>query len=702
MTNPLPPIVPTSSRFLADHTAAAAASSSRTELAEAGQASSSREPPRPCANTQESRLRSASPRRQNSIADTWTKLLNNLNTLTRALAKKMARDGAYASKDDVEHNATNVRCPSKDMVTIDDPWRDSAIPIHRNLHATTLHFNPPTPGAARPTYIAAQSPIPEKGAADGFFACEKFLAKALESGLGIFQFVAPSKTGEAGYISKRSIIGQLTEKINQPGGKDLLIGGRYTLKNFGPLETTYADGSVERSDKHYALEVEDTKGVGNPHPRVRIILTQAQVAFDNKVVAATDIRQASELMDELHKQAGPEHKCTMVVSHAGIGRNATVIVYREMHDRIENGTISNPEELEAALEKLVMEGRAARGPQFVHSAEQVRELASTLLQDLNLKIQTEARRPEPPTATGTVDAAVSREIFPIDNVPPPISSQTLLASEAVVAVAIKNLFKLQENPGGGSCLFHALESDSDGEHFRLSDQRVITIRNAVADVRKNHSDNSPERLSYNCTQMMQELEVRPKAGFEIPENGMVDNETYANFQRHPGVYAGDDEISQWTEVAGNQDVTVVVVDVAADTPHIKTYSSEGKSSVENINLFGGTADQIREQIIRKLSARLNTEFDPIGSSPARYRVILRQSVHFQRIVGFRNVQEQEQANLRDEEDLKAEVAAAKKLGPNPTAKDIDEFMAALASPDEKKPRWFKRQLSRAREWVNRE
>ncbi|MEB0134336.1 hypothetical protein QN362_03225 [Actimicrobium sp. CCC2.4] len=643
MTNPLPSIGLTSSRFSANQTTAEAAYG-RAEPVVAAHASSSREPRRQRVNPQESRLRSASPRRRNVISGNWTRLLNNLDTFTRALAKKMARDGAYAGRNDVEHNATNVRCPSKDMVTIDDPWRDSAIPIHRNLHATTLHFTPSTPGDDSHMYIAAQSPIPEKGAVDGFFACEKFLAKALESGLGIFQFVSPSKTGEAGYISKRSIIGQLTEKINQPGGKDLLIGRRYTLKNFGPLETTYSDGSVEHSDKHYALEVEDTKGVGNPHPRVRIILTQAQVAFDNKVVAATDIRQASELMDELHKQAGPEHKCTMVVSHAGIGRNATLIAYREMYDRIENGPINNPEELEAALEKLIMEGRAARGPQFVHSEEQVRELASTLKEDLERKTQlkdSDVGRQSRSAASEPVNPSVSHWITPVDEARPATAPTALAASKEVVAAALENLFQLQDTPGDGNCLFHALEGDLHNGFCQLPYDEVVAVRNKVADVRKNEPDNTPKRLEYNCSQIIHELDRSKQTWFEIPEDKMVSNERYADFQRRPGVYAGDDEIAQWPKVKGNEGVTVIVVDAVAENPYIKTYPSEGKTSVEKIDLLGTTPDQIREQVIARLENCFDPEFDPKGLSPVKYRVILRQGSHFQRIVGLRNDKERE-------------------------------------------------------------
>jgi hypothetical protein len=154
------------------------------------------------------------------------------------------------------------------------------------------------------TYISAQSPMPKKNEPKGFFACEKFLTKAIESKSGLFQFVAPSKTGDNSHISKRSIIGQLMHAY-ETSGNDLRIGGRYQIKNIIPMERVDLDGGVTSDKSHFMLVVEDRMPNSTGEKSLTsIVLTQARVEFKNKLLSTTGIQAASTLMDEHNLRSG--------------------------------------------------------------------------------------------------------------------------------------------------------------------------------------------------------------------------------------------------------------------------------------------------------------------------------------------------------------------------------------------------------------
>ncbi len=90
-------------------------------------------------------------------------------------------------------------------------------------------------------------------------------------------------------------------------------------------------------------------------------------------------------MDEHNLRSGKKTRNrpdSMIVSHAGIGRNATLIVYREILGRLLNGSITDTDHLEREVINLIEQGRNVRGPKFVHSDEQIRELVKALQEKL--------------------------------------------------------------------------------------------------------------------------------------------------------------------------------------------------------------------------------------------------------------------------------------------------------------------------------
>jgi hypothetical protein len=319
------------------------------------------------------------------------------------------------------------------------------------------------------TYISAQSPMPKKNEPKGFFACEKFLTKAIESKSGLFQFVAPSKTGDNSHISKRSIIGQLMHAY-ETSGNDLRIGGRYQIKNIIPMERVDLDGGVTSDKSHFMLVVEDRMPNSTGEKSLTsIVLTQARVEFKNKLLSTTGIQAASTLMDEHNLRSGKKTRNrpdSMIVSHAGIGRSATLIVYREILGRLLNGSITDTDHLEREVINLIEQGRNVRGPKFVHSDEQIRELVKALQEKLPNEKRLEKpllnkQRIVPPN---TIDEApdspkpiVSRRLEPkavtggINNLTPQPqlysqSKTTMSLAEKIEEKVISRLTEIRQQP----------------------------------------------------------------------------------------------------------------------------------------------------------------------------------------------------------------------------------------------------------------
>jgi hypothetical protein len=368
-------------------------------------------------SAQAKRLRSNNPLR--FISKSLEFLLKGLKVRTEKLAEQMDLNNAYVSENEVEHNATNIRCPKENIVTV-TPWRTDPDPINSNLHANKITFKSVSGQENGNAYISAQSPIPKKNNADSFFACDKFLTAAIESKSGLFQFVSPSKIKDEDYISKRSIIGQLMHAF-ETSGNDLLIGGRYQVKNIIPMDRSNDAGNDISDKSHFMLVVEGIKPNSTEKFRTSIVLTQARMEFKNKLLSTEGIKAASALMDEHNYRAA--QKATnrpdpMIVSHAGIGRNATLIVYREMLGRILNGTITDTNQLEKEVINLIEQGRIVRGPQFVHSDEQIGELVKALQEELpnkkSLVTPHVNQQPEVPANNPPVE----EEKEPLDNAAP--------------------------------------------------------------------------------------------------------------------------------------------------------------------------------------------------------------------------------------------------------------------------------------------
>lgn len=232
-------------------------------------------------------------------------------------------------------------------------------------------------------YIAGQAPRE-------FSACERLLFKSIESRQGLFQIVSTRshaaleetapKEEDGKFI--KSVIEQLREQIFERTREEghstkppLRIGGRFEV-------VSLAVCSTEALSSTYVLKVKDTDPLAN-NEIIAIPLTQAGLKFDDQVLQVPEIivargALASHLafVSQLNPAVDVE---PVIISGAGVGRNATLIMYRQIGALIEDAEITTEEELDSALLREISVGRAARGLHFVHSEGQLEQLRSALM-----------------------------------------------------------------------------------------------------------------------------------------------------------------------------------------------------------------------------------------------------------------------------------------------------------------------------------
>ncbi|GAA4025735.1 hypothetical protein GCM10022212_24510 [Actimicrobium antarcticum] len=219
------------------------------------------------------------------------------------------------------------------------------------------------------SYAAGQSPEDAR--------VEDFLLQGIASGQGIFQFVSRRAHHAPERSRETPVIALLEQRCLRPDKP--LIGGRYRLES---VERTAGKNADDGSDFLRAeVLVIDTWSTALPAAPLRIPITQAGLKFTDRLLRVEQIERASALLDAHNDQCltpdTPEAADKMVLSFAGIGRNATLITYRVLRDAIARGELTQ-DTLDAALDAEITANRARRGPGYVHSIEQRNELREAL------------------------------------------------------------------------------------------------------------------------------------------------------------------------------------------------------------------------------------------------------------------------------------------------------------------------------------
>ncbi|NDP59986.1 MAG: hypothetical protein GZ090_11580 [Oxalobacteraceae bacterium] len=277
-----------------------------------------------------------------------------------------------------------VPCPAATVVRV--KIGSASVPMHTN----TITFDSVRAGSAAPANapanvrqaIAGRSPrMPEE--------CEKFLVQGLESGRGLFQFISPRalrvSNGSGEKPSKVTpIIEQLNKAMKDKKPANVMLAGRYEVLELKKI----TDGVQDHCCYELKVRDQDNGGV-----EISVPLTQAGLRFDQRVLEPDDIERANVLLDQHRNRLGQCDTAApdpMIVSTGGIGRNATLITYRQVLARM--GTGLNAADLLKEIEVAVKDGRRDRGPGFIHSEQQLKALHDALA----LKLAQPAR----PASTG--------------------------------------------------------------------------------------------------------------------------------------------------------------------------------------------------------------------------------------------------------------------------------------------------------------
>ena len=280
-------------------------------------------------------------------------------------------------------NVPQIFCPAHSVIGV--PVRVGKDIERRLLHANRIQFCR-TPVGTRSAQgnssitasaIAGQSP-------QTFDLCERFLLQGVESGRGVFQFVDPRTHHAPDHSAEKTMLHQLRMRMQaaHQSGSPLILGGRYRVKSLDPIKHRFVDDELLAGEASVSrLVVED---LTIPGGEKSMVITEAGLRFDDNLLRCADIKRAHDLMDSHVCDYTVAHGLTnvgdpMVVSYTGIGRNATLICYREALERLDK--VRSVRDVDALLEQIVRQGRRDRGPQFIHSAAQFYELREAVLQE---------------------------------------------------------------------------------------------------------------------------------------------------------------------------------------------------------------------------------------------------------------------------------------------------------------------------------
>ncbi len=288
---------------------------------------------------------------------------------SRGTAQALLRPTTF-DRTEVPVNESGVECLENRHVVMVQAGTPKQAP--HPIHAHKIRQQLPSDAA----YAAGQSP--QGGSVDDV------IVQGLASGQGIFQFVSRRAHYDPENSRETPVIGMLLEHLEQNRNQNpqRLIGGRYLVTSVERI----AGGGGSDFLRH-VLVAEDTWS--KPPREVRMPITQAGLKFSERKLCVQEIQRASTLLDEhnawlnennalLAQPANPADADKMILSFAGIGRNATLITYRVLSAAIDDGKVT-AESLDFALDAEISPNRVRRGPRYVHTKDQRDELRLALL-----------------------------------------------------------------------------------------------------------------------------------------------------------------------------------------------------------------------------------------------------------------------------------------------------------------------------------
>lgn len=294
---------------------------------------------------------------------------------------------------------------------------NSFIPKHKILfaHKRTNSDVPIKPYDIARQALAARSPQSAE-------SWEKVLVHGLATGQGAFQFVAPGigdksfESGEPGIIDELIRRMQELKQVDMaPSFNPLVLGGRFQVTN---LEEVRAADRRHRCVKITVVDLD------NPGSTKTAFFTQARLKFDGGILSASDIIRADAMMASHRSWTKAANNTQfsndpVVISRAGVGRNAALICYREALCRL--GQLNTKDEIGPMLLQVISEAQRDRGPAFLWSEKQMNEVKAALIHQFDQSGERIARiSPSVPT-----DQHATRKAAQIFNGPPNVLSRVL-------------------------------------------------------------------------------------------------------------------------------------------------------------------------------------------------------------------------------------------------------------------------------------
>ncbi len=283
------------------------------------------------------------------------------------------RDPNWYCERDVLVNHSRIRCANNDCnIKIASGDDKPPLPIHAHS-VVQLPTAESSCSKANPTYAAGQSPTEHN--------YKNMLIQGIESGLGTFQLVS-TRAHRHERDSKETPLITLLNAGWTDRSQPFDLSDRYQVTGLKKIT-----GDYNKSDDHvrYEMTIRETQ---NPDKIITIPLTQAALPFTDRVLQPDKIKRAHHLM-QAHCDACEDYARTdkralawknlMVLSHAGYGRNATVITYCRIAALAEQGaTVVTEHNLCENLEEAIRTGMQSRDPNFVHSQPQMSALRKAL------------------------------------------------------------------------------------------------------------------------------------------------------------------------------------------------------------------------------------------------------------------------------------------------------------------------------------
>ena len=323
------------------------------------------------------------------------------------------------SKIECVQNACSIQVvPNMDM--------EQSQPIHANrveqLRDAETPFDRPNL-----TYAAGQSPTQHN--------YKNMLIQGIESGLGTFQLVSTKAHRDGSDSKETTLITMLREEFKRSPNAPVKLSDRYEVTEFKAI----TDGDDGADYFRYAMTVSDEKG-----NKTTVPLTQAALRFTGKVLQPEAIKRADELMvahcefvsKQTHvKNDDFEWKNLMVLSHAGYGRNATVITYCRMAALADqNEKAVNEDNLQDKLEAAIKTGMESRDPHFVHSQPQMSALRTALAERLSEKKKEHPNRASEGSARRRIEVASDGGVEEQKSIDPPALSPRAVPLTPVASV----------------------------------------------------------------------------------------------------------------------------------------------------------------------------------------------------------------------------------------------------------------------------